>query len=152
VVNHPGPATVALPPEIRAGIIEHARTDYPNEACGVIVGSAYAGGGGTALRFVPTRNAAASPSRYVIDSSEMFRVISDAEARDEEIWAIVHSHTHSPAVPSPTDVAQAAWWPDALYVLISLREDLADPATGAPGIRAWRIVDGQMFEVGLAGS
>ena len=150
MVTHPGPGTVALSPEIRAGIIEHARVDYPNEACGVIVGSAYAASGGTALRFVPTRNAAASPSRYVIDSSEMFQVISDSESREEEIWAIVHSHTHSAAVPSPTDVAQAAWWPDALYLLISLRDDLADPATGEPGIRGWRIVDGEMFEVQLS--
>jgi [CysO sulfur-carrier protein]-S-L-cysteine hydrolase len=150
VVTHPGPATVALSAEIRAGIIEHARIDYPNEACGVIVGSAYAASGGTAVRFVPTRNAAASPSRYVIDSAEMFEVIRDSESRDEEIWGIVHSHTHSAAVPSPTDVAQAAWWPDALYLLISLRDDLADPATGEPGIRGWRIVDGEMFEVRLS--
>ena len=150
MVTHPGPATVALSPEIRAGIIQHARHDYPNEACGVIVGSAFAADGGRALRFVPTRNAAASPYRYVIDSSEMFQVISESESRDEEIWSIVHSHTHSAAVPSPTDVAQAAWWPDALYLLVSLSDDHADPATGEPGIRGWRIVGDEMFEVQLS--
>ena len=149
MVGHPGPAEVALSPEIRQGIIQHARTDYPNEACGVIVGTADPASGGTALRFVPTRNETASPSRYRIDASDLLAVTMAADANDEEIWAIVHSHTHSPAVPSPTDVGQAAWWPDALYLLVSLRDDLADPATGEPGIRGWRIVDGAVFEVEL---
>ena len=35
-----------------------------------------------------------------------------------------------------------AFYPDALYVLVSLSEDEADPATGTPSVRAWRIVDG----------
>ena len=38
---------------------------------------------------------------------------------------------------------------DALYVLVTLDPDEADPATGEPGVRAWRIVDGAVFEVGL---
>ena len=150
MVTHPGPATVRLSPEIRAGILEHAHGDYPNEACGVIVGSAYAAEGGQALRFIPTRNEAASPFRYLIDSADLLRVTMAAEAAGEEIWAIVHSHTHSPAVPSPTDVRQAAWWPDALYLLVSLSEDEVDPATGEPGLRGWRVVGDEMFEVELS--
>jgi proteasome lid subunit RPN8/RPN11 len=150
VVTHPGPVTVQLSPEIRAGIIEHARRDYPNEACGVIVGSAYAVDGGQALRFIPTRNAAASPLRYLIDSAELLAVTMAADDNGEEIWAIVHSHTHSPARPSPTDIRQAAWWPDALYLLVSLGADQTDPETGEPGIRGWRIVGDETFEVALS--
>ena len=52
------------------------------------------------------------------------------------------------ARPSPTDVG-LAFYPDALYVLVSLGEDEADPVTGEPSIRAWRIVDGAVHEVGL---
>ena len=63
-------------------------------------------------------------------------------------WAIVHSHTHTPAVPSPTDIG-LAFYPDALYVLVSLSDDQADPETGALSLRAWRIVDGDGPEVGL---
>jgi len=63
-------------------------------------------------------------------------------------WAIVHSHVRSPARPSPTDVG-LAFYPDALYVLVSLAEDQADPVTGAECVRAWRIVDGQVFELAL---
>ena len=67
---------------------------------------------------------------------------------DEVIWGIVHSHTHTPAVPSPTDIG-LAFYPDALYLLVSLSDDEADPVTGAPSIRAWRIVDDAIHEVDL---
>ena len=64
------------------------------------------------------------------------------------MWAIVHSHVTSPAVPSLTDVGLATF-PDALYVLVSLAADEADATTGAPSLRAWRIVGGAVFEVAL---
>lgn len=148
MVIHPGPATVGLPAQIRAEITDHARRDYPNEACGLIVGSSTPADGGLALRFVPTRNAASSPYRYEIDSIELLAVTLEAERDDEEIWGIVHSHTHTPARPSPTDIG-LAFYPDALYVLVSLSAAEVDPQTGEPGIRAWRIVDGDVFEVEL---
>ena len=51
---------------------------------------------------------------------------------------MVHSHTHTEAYPSPTDVQQApdpAWH----YVIVSLRQD-------APVTRSYRIVDGAITE------
>ena len=91
------------------------------------------------------------PRRIATRSSptDLLRLTIATDDADEVFWGIVHSHTHSPAVPSPTDVG-LAFYPDALYVLVSLSEDAADPATGAPGIRAWRIVDGQVHEVALS--
>jgi proteasome lid subunit RPN8/RPN11 len=149
VVTHPGPASAVLPTELRAEIIEHARREEPNEACGIIVGSATPADGGLALRFVPTQNAASSPYRYEIDSIELLAVTLEVERNDEEIWAIVHSHTMSPARPSPTDIG-LAFYPESLYLLVSLAESEADPTSGEPGIRAWRIVDGDVFEVELS--
>ena len=67
---------------------------------------------------------------------------------NEAVWGIVHSHVKSPAVPSPTDVGLATF-PDALYVLVSLAADEADPSTGEPSLRAWRIVGDAIFEVAL---
>jgi proteasome lid subunit RPN8/RPN11 len=61
-------------------------------------------------------------------------------------WAIVHSHTHTAAVPSQTDLG-LAFYPDALYVVVSLSLDEADPTTGAFSLRAWRITDGAAKEV-----
>jgi proteasome lid subunit RPN8/RPN11 len=140
---------VSLPAEIRDAIVAHARAEYPNEMCGLIVGDRPAGEGGHAIRFVPARNKAASPYRYEIDPDDLLRLTIATDEADEVFWGIVHSHTHTPAVPSPTDVG-LAFYPDSLYVLVSLADDQADPVTGLPGIRAWRIVDGVTAEVPLA--
>lgn len=137
-----------IPAEVVAGIIEHARAGYPNEACGLVIGSAPVADGGRALRFVPCRNRAASPYRYEIDPDDLLRLTIEAEDADEAFWGIVHSHVKSPAVPSPTDIG-LAFYPEALYILVSLAPEHADPATGEPGVRAWRIVDGAVSEVPL---
>jgi proteasome lid subunit RPN8/RPN11 len=146
---HPGPAAVRLPDTIRAALVEHARREYPNEACGIVIGSAPAAEGGQARRFAATRNAAASPYRYEIDSGDLLRLTLDADDADEAFWAIVHSHVRSAARPSPTDLG-LAFYPDALYILVSLADAEADPVTGEPGVRAWRIVDGTAHEVELS--
>ncbi|MEA2674485.1 MAG: hypothetical protein QOI92_1677, partial [Chloroflexota bacterium] len=65
---------------------------------------------------------------------------------DEVFWAIVHSHVASPARPSPTDVRESHY-PDALYLLVSLDPGEADPSTGAPSLRGWRILEGAVHEV-----
>ena len=147
--GHPGPASAVLPPGIRRALIEHARGEYPNEACGLIVGDRPAADGGAALRFEATRNKAASPLRYEIDPDDLYRLTVATDDADEVFWGIVHSHTHSPAVPSPTDIG-LAFYPDALYLLVSLAEDQADRTTGEPGVRAWRILEGEVHEVTLA--
>jgi proteasome lid subunit RPN8/RPN11 len=145
---HPGPATVTIPHAIRAAIVAHARAEQPNEACGLIVGDRPAAAGGRALRWEPTRNRAASPFHFEIDSADLLRLTIATDDADEVFWAIVHSHVASPARPSPTDLGLALY-PDALYVLVSLDPAEVDRATGQPGLRAWRIVDGAAFEVGI---
>lgn len=148
VADHPGPATAVLPDAIREAIVIHARAEYPNEAVGLVIGDRPAADGGAALRYEPARNRAASPYRYELHPEDLLRLTIATDEVDEVFWAIVHSHTHSPAVPSPTDVG-LAFYPEALYVLVSLHEDHADPTTGEPGIRGWRIVDGAVHEVTL---
>lgn len=145
---HPGPAFVALPAAIRDAIVEHARREAPNEACGIVVGDRAAAEGGRALRWEPLRNPLESPYRYAIDPDDLLRLTIETDDADEVFWAIVHSHVASPARPSPTDLREAHY-PDALYMLVSLDPAVADPAPGAPSVRAWRIVDGGVHEVGL---
>ena len=79
---------------------------------------------------------------------DLYRVTVESDDADEVIWGIVHSHVRSPAVPSPTDIGLALY-PDALYLLISLAGDQADPVTGQPSLRAWTIADGVAAEVPL---
>jgi proteasome lid subunit RPN8/RPN11 len=146
--GHPGPSAVGLPAAIRDAIVAHARAGDPLEACGLIVGDRAAADGGRALRFEPTRNRAASRYLYEIDPGDLLRLTIATDDADEVFWAIVHSHTHTPAVPSPTD-RRLAFYPDALYILVSLAAAEVDPATGAESVRAWRVLDGEIWEVAL---
>jgi proteasome lid subunit RPN8/RPN11 len=148
VAGHPGPAWVLLRDALRDALIEHARREYPNEACGIVVGDRPAADGGVALRFAATRNEEASPLRYRIHSADLLRLTLETDDADEVFWAIVHSHVRSPARPSPTDIG-AAQYPDALYILVSLSDAEADPVSGERSVRAWRIVDGAVHEVEL---
>lgn len=145
---HPGPTRTQIPAPIVQAIIDHARTADPDEACGVIVGDRPAADGGQPLRWEPTGNRAASPYRYEIEPDDLLRLTIATEEADEVFWGIVHSHTHTPARPSPTDIG-LAFYPDALYIIVSLSEDEADPSSGSPSLRAWRIVEGEVFEVEL---
>ena len=119
-------------------IVAHAREDAPNECCGMV-----AGADGRASRVYRARNAFGSPLRYEIHPQDQFRITMEIEERGEEIAAIYHSHTKSPAYPSQTDVNLATNWPDPLYVICSL----ADPE--APDVRAFAIREEAVEEVEL---
>jgi [CysO sulfur-carrier protein]-S-L-cysteine hydrolase len=149
VSGHPGPLIAEVPTRIREAIVAQARAEYPNESCGLIIGDRPPADDGVALRYVPTRNEAASPSRYRIHPDDLLRLTIETDDADEVFWGIVHSHTHTPAVPSPTDIGLATIYRDPLYLLVSLSDSEADPATGEPSVRAWRIVDGGIHEVTL---
>ncbi len=135
---------VCLPSAIAGAIARHALAERPNEACGVIVGSAPAADGGTAHRYVACRNAAASPSRYLVHPDDLLAVLADLDRAGGELWGVVHSHPRTPAVPSSADIAEAAW-PSAVHVLVSLAD-----ASRAPVLRAWLIERGRAAELPLA--
>ena len=106
--GHPGPdRRVRCRPSIREAIVAQARAEYPNEACGVDHRRRARGRRwpGAPLRADPER--AASPYRYEIDPDDLLRLTIETDDADEVFWGIVHSHTHTPAVPSPTDIGLA---------------------------------------------
>ncbi len=126
--------------EIHDAIIEHARRDHPDEACGVVAG---AEGSDRPTRFIPMLNAAMSPTFYEFDSTDLFRLYRDMDERGEEPVVIYHSHTATEAYPSRTDVSIAAE-PNAHYVLVSTRDGAH--ASGPVDFRSFRIVDGEVTE------
>lgn len=128
---------------VAEALLAQARGELPNEACALLSGS-LADGRATAAH--PARNAEASPLRYDVHPEDLVRITFAIEDAGEDLVAIFHSHTRSPAVPSPTD-RRAAMYPDAFYLLATL----ADPAAGPErALRAWRIRDGEVAEVPLS--
>jgi proteasome lid subunit RPN8/RPN11 len=135
-------SALTLPRRLTEELLAHARSELPNEACGLLSGSAARG---EATTFHPARNAEASPLRYNVDAEDLVRLTFAIEDAGEDLVAIFHSHTLSPAIPSATD-RREAMYPDPFYLLASL----SDPdATPERVLRAWRIHGGQSFEVPL---
>ena len=89
------------------------------------------------------RNADASPATYRLDGLEQLRVFDEMDEQGWDLWAIYHSHTHSEAYPSETDV-RLAMYPDARYILLSL-QDREEPV-----LRSFWIRDGAITEEELA--
>lgn len=123
--------------ELVDSIIEHARRDHPDEACGIVAGPV---GSDRPERVIEMENAERSPTFYRFDSMEQLRVWREMDDRDEEPVVIYHSHTSTEAYPSRTDVSYAAE-PNAHYLVVSTREELREPE-----IRSFRIVDGEITE------
>jgi len=120
-------------------MVGHAYDGLPNEACGLLGGDPASG---HVSVFYPCRNAADSSRVYTVDPRDHIKADRDAERRGLELIGVMHSHTHTDAYPSPTDVAQA---PDPTwhYVIVSLRDE-------APVLRSYRIVDGTISEERVA--
>ncbi len=86
----------------------------PNEGCGLLLGSA----DGAVQVVVASENVADSAKVYEIDPKVLLRAYRRAENEGLEVLGVFHSHTHSEAYPSPTDVAQAPD-PSWHYVIVS---------------------------------
>jgi proteasome lid subunit RPN8/RPN11 len=121
-------------------IVGHCYDGLPDEACGLLLGPLGAGNEPTGRigRVWPARNADASARTYTVDPKDMLGAMRAAEAAGIEIVGVWHSHTHTDAYPSPTDVKQAVD-PSWFYVIVSLRDD-------APVLRSYRIRDGGIVE------
>lgn len=117
--------------EIRRALEEHARAEAPNEACGLLLLK-----DGVAERYVPGRNAAASPYRFELELDPETWYLED---EGYEI-AVFHSHLNSPPRPSRTDVENIGLWEGRPYVILELR-------TGQ--LAAWTIEDGRIEPLGL---
>jgi proteasome lid subunit RPN8/RPN11 len=125
-------------------VVSHCFDGFPDEACGLLAGpldGSSAAGTGEVTAAYPCQNADHSARTYTVDSRDYLRAMRDAESRGTEIIGVWHSHTHTDAYPSPTDVRQAvdpAWW----YVIVSLKY-------GEPVLRAFQIRDESITEVAV---
>lgn len=118
-------------------MIQHAREEDPNECCGILARKS-----GAFVKHYRITNAEKSPYRFSMDSKELLRVYNEIEDNGWELAVIYHSHTHTHAYPSGTDI-RLATWPDASYLIVSL----VDKAK--PDLRTFHIEDGKVTEESL---
>ncbi len=108
---------LTLPGSARESVLAHARSDHPDECCGVMTGR-----DGRVERVVPLTNAERSPTGFTFDSGEWLRVNREMDDADEELVVVYHSHTMTEAYPSRTDVRWSANTPGTHWLLVSTRE------------------------------
>ncbi len=118
----------------RQELIDHALEGRPYEVCGLLAGK-----DDRVERVYRAANKERSPVRYEIDPKDLIRIFREIDDADLELVGIYHSHTHTDAYPSATDV-RLAYYPEAYYVLVSLMDERS------PRVRAFRIRDGQISE------
>ena len=128
------PALLELSADLAGAVIDHARAELPNEACGLLAGAV-----DLATTFHPARNALGSPRRFDLHPEDLVRIMFEMEAAGDELVAIFHSHTRGPAVPSATDVRSAEY--RVPYLIASL------DAGAEPVLRAWWIASGEVAEI-----
>ena len=154
-----------FPEALQNELLAHARDGNPEEVCGILAGRE-----DQVERVFRVHNTAdavsedrdvfrdrttGAPSRgrkavhYYMDPKDQLRVYNEIDALGLEVIGYYHSHTHTEARPSPTDVRLANDLA-AYYVLVSLTE--------APPVRAWRIEKaaptdetGELIEVEIVG-
>ena len=122
---------MVVPETVRRALAEHAQSELPNEACGLVVLR-----DSLAERYVPGRNAAGSPYRFELD------IDPDTWFLEDEGYelAVFHSHVSSPPRPSKTDVENIGLWTGRPYLIYNVR-------TGE--LAAWRIADGTIEALAL---
>ena len=127
---------IVLPKEHAEAMIRHANEKEPFECCGLVAVDR-----GKVVAVYPTRTelGTASAVRYTIDPRDLLKILPVIEDNGHQL-GIFHSHTHSEAYPSPTDVETAARYPGAYHFIISLRN------RSAPEIRAFLIEGDEITE------
>ena len=112
-----------IPAPVRAAIVEHARAEDPNEACGVV-----AFRDGVAERYIRGSNGASSPYRFELEVDPETWFLEDEGYE----LAVFHSHLSSPPRPSRTDVENIGLWQERPYLILPV-------STGE--LAAWTIRD-----------
>lgn len=114
-------------------LVEHAWSDFPYEVCGLLGVRP----DGSLVHF-PIDNAERSMTYYVMDAKQLLRAMREIEDEGYGL-AIYHSHTHTQAYPSATDIRLAAY-PEATYLIVTLQD------RDHPDIRGFSIIDGVVTE------
>ena len=129
---------IILPRHLVNAILHQAQSDPDVEVCGLISAKR-----GRPQRCIAVPNVSDQPQRlFAMDPRDQIEALRDMRERNEELFGIYHSHPHSPAEPSATDLEQAEY-PEALYIIVSLN------TKGVLEMRGFRLKDGKAEQVQL---
>jgi proteasome lid subunit RPN8/RPN11 len=133
--NDHAPA-VQVRADVLADIVAHARAEWPDECCGLLIGRPDA-----IERSHRARNERRSPTRYRVSPEDHFAAIRAARALDLDVVGAYHSHPSSHPIPSASDLAEAV--PGEFLYLI------AGSGSPDPEVRGWRLAGGNFVPVTL---
>jgi len=122
-----------LPEKLRKKIFRHALASYPDECCGVMIGSL--GADRSVNLIIAQENIEPkirAKYRYTISPRELLSLSIEAQQSGLEILGFYHSHPFSSNMPSETDRLLA--WPEYSYLIVSLSDK------DNPQARSWRLI------------
>lgn len=112
---NPSEKTIYLPRPLVNTILSHAQRNSTVEICGLIGSDAT-----NAKSYYAIDNVAKDPScRFLMDASQQINAMKKMRDKNQELFAIVHSHPTTPAIPSQYDIEENNY-KDAFYIIISL--------------------------------
>jgi proteasome lid subunit RPN8/RPN11 len=129
---------IILPRQLVNQVLHQAQTTPEVEVCGLI-----AARDGRPVRAIAVSNVSDQPQRlFAMDPASQIDALRRMREQGETLFGIYHSHPHSPAVPTATDLEQAGY-PEALYLIVSLN------TRGVLEMRGYRLRGNQATEVQL---
>jgi len=129
---------IRIPRKIANQLLHLAQLSPTEEICGLVGGVA-----AMPTNCYPIRNTAEHPAQqFLMDASEQITAMRHMRDRQEDLFAIFHSHPSAPATPSTADLALAAYT-QALYLIISLN------TKGLLEMRGYQLQQDQFNEINL---
>lgn len=129
---------ISIPRKIVQNLLHHAQQTPNEEVCGLVSSK-----NNIATQSYPIKNTATNPAEFFnLDAQQQIKAMAEMRNKQEQLFAIYHSHPTAPATPSKTDLEQAGY-PEALYLIISLN------VKGIMEIRGYHIHNENFVELAL---
>ncbi|MGR8931400.1 MAG: Mov34/MPN/PAD-1 family protein [Gammaproteobacteria bacterium] len=130
---------ICLPRKLTNQLLHLAQISPEAEVCGLVGANTR----GVPVSCYPVDNSAQSPkTRFLLEPSQQIAAMKTMRDKNENLFAIYHSHPDAPAIPSATDIEQASY-PEAVHLIISLN------TKGVLEMRAFKIFEKKVEELPL---
>ncbi|MFN3966388.1 MAG: Mov34/MPN/PAD-1 family protein [Endomicrobiia bacterium] len=127
-------------------IINHAKQEYPKEACGILAGKRTTNNELQIIKVYKMNNISENPQVcYFMKPEEQLKVFKEIRNLGLEMVGIYHSHANSPAYPSQRD-CELAFYPEVDYIIISCSFNVQSSTFNEPEVRAFKIIENKIEE------